>query len=80
MKTKLDERIARTDLTDRECSKILGGLLGSLSLMTDEATLMRAITWWAEHPEAIHAQYQSHGEMQNMVLRQVQRFMEGKDS
>jgi hypothetical protein len=45
---KLDSRPARTDLTDRECTKIIGGILGSLSQMTDLETLRGAVRWWAE--------------------------------
>ena len=48
-KVKMDERPARSDLTDRECAKIIRGLLGSLSLMVcDQDTLRRAVQWWAE--------------------------------
>jgi hypothetical protein len=47
-KRKLDTRPVRTDLTDRECSRIIGGLLGCLSTMTDIETLRNAVRWWAE--------------------------------
>ena len=45
----LDPRPARTDLTDRECSRIIGGLLGSLvGNAPDVETVRRAVRWWAE--------------------------------
>jgi len=43
---------ARTDLTDRECARIIGGLLGSLAGMTTPATVRRAVKWWAESNDA----------------------------
>jgi len=49
----LDERPARNDLTDRECAKIIGALLGGLCQMVESVeTVRRAVKWWAEHPEA----------------------------
>ena len=38
---------ARTDLTDRECSKLLGSLIGGLCLMADKDTVRDAVRWWA---------------------------------
>lgn len=48
----LDTQAARTDLTDRECAKILGGLLGSLIQMAPAETVRQAVRWWAESDEA----------------------------
>jgi hypothetical protein len=36
------------DLTDRECSKLLGSLIGGLCLMADKRTVRRAVRFWAE--------------------------------
>ena len=56
MKAKpLDSRSARMDLTDRECTKILGGMLGTLADMTDIETLRNAVRWWAETDAAWQA-------------------------
>ncbi len=45
----LDEQPARTDLTSREVAKILGGLVGCLIQMTENADVVRdAFKWWAE--------------------------------
>lgn len=52
MPKRLDSRPARTDLTDRECAKILGGLIGSLCLMTNVETVRSAVEHWAEESEA----------------------------
>lgn len=52
MKTRLSPTAARTDLTDRECTKIIGGLIGGLCALADVETVHAAIQWWAEHPEA----------------------------
>ena len=51
MKTRLDSRAVRTDLTDRECSKIIGGTLGALCQMAEIETVRKAVEWWAEHGE-----------------------------
>jgi hypothetical protein len=47
-KVKLDTRAARTDLTTRECSKIVGSLVGGLLQMTDPKTLRDALRWFVE--------------------------------
>jgi hypothetical protein len=49
---KLSDKPARTDLTDRECSRIIGGVLGGLAGLTDLQALRRAVRWWAETDEA----------------------------
>lgn len=51
---KLSPMESRTDLTDRELVKIIGGLLGSLALMTDLETLRSAVRWWADGDENWH--------------------------
>lgn len=43
----LDSREARTDLTDRECVKTIGALLGGLLLMAPEEALRNAVMWYA---------------------------------
>jgi hypothetical protein len=48
----LDPRPVRTDLTDRECSRIIGGLLGSLCGCSDVETVRSAVKWWAETDQA----------------------------
>jgi len=48
----LDSRPARTDLTDRECTKFLGAVLSGLLQMTDITTLRDAVRWWAEQDKA----------------------------
>jgi hypothetical protein len=40
---------ARTDLTDRECSRIIGGVLGALAGQCESIESLRnAVRWWAE--------------------------------
>lgn len=51
-KDKLDARPARMDLTSRECSKLIGALLGGLAQMADVDQLRIAVRWWAETDEA----------------------------
>ena len=51
MKIKLDERCARTDLTDREIAKIVCGNLYSLVGMSDVETVKPAINWIAQTDE-----------------------------
>lgn len=48
---KLNDKPARTDLTDRECTKILGGTIGALVEMADRHTVQDAVRWWAELSE-----------------------------
>jgi len=33
-------------LTDRECTKLLRGLLGALLVMTDFQTVQKSVDWW----------------------------------
>lgn len=48
----LSPRPARTNLTDRECSKILGALIGVLVQMADPNDVLSAVRWWADTPDA----------------------------
>lgn len=49
---KLTTAPARTDLTDRECSKLIGCTIGGLCGMADKETIARAIQWWADNFES----------------------------
>lgn len=49
---KLNPQAARTDLTDRECAKIIGGLLGTLVQLAEPETVRKAVHWWAENDRA----------------------------
>jgi hypothetical protein len=49
---RLSEMQARTDLTDRECSKIIGGLIGVLCTMATPETVRNAVKWWADNGAA----------------------------
>jgi hypothetical protein len=51
-KQPLDTFPARTDLTDRECAKLIGACLGGLVQMADVDTVKRAIIWWAQTEKA----------------------------
>lgn len=48
MPAKLDPHAARTDLTDRECAKLIGGTVGVLMQMAGDNEVRRALRWWAE--------------------------------
>jgi hypothetical protein len=50
-KPELDPRPPRADLTDRECTKVLCGCIGSLLQMATPETLERAVQWIAQTPE-----------------------------
>lgn len=41
------QRTTRSDLTDRDCTRILGGLLGALIPMTSAEEVRDAVRWWA---------------------------------
>lgn len=51
----LDTRPARNDLTSRECAKLLGGLLASLSEQALIDDVREAVIWWAENQTAWEA-------------------------
>lgn len=44
---KLTTEPARMDLTDRECSKLLGGTIGALLQMATMNDVRNAVRWWA---------------------------------
>ncbi len=44
----LDARECRTDLTDREATRLLGGQIGALVQLSDIDTIRRAVRFWAE--------------------------------
>jgi hypothetical protein len=52
MKNPLSPIEARADLTDRELTKIIGGLLGGLAQMSNPQDPRNAVRWWAETDEA----------------------------
>lgn len=55
MNDKLTPKPARTDLTDRECTKLIGAIIGGLCLMADKETVRKAIRWWADNDKAWQA-------------------------
>ena len=44
----LDTKPARTDLTDRECAKLLGAVIAGLCQMAPSEAVRAAVRWWAE--------------------------------
>lgn len=44
----LDTREPRNDLTDRECAKLLGGMIGGIVTMSSPEVVRAAMRWWAE--------------------------------
>ena len=48
MAKALDSKPARTDFTDRECAKLLGGLIGALCQITTPETVRAAVKHWAQ--------------------------------
>ena len=40
------------NLTDRECCKILGGLIGGLATVANLDDVRNAVRWWADTDEA----------------------------
>jgi hypothetical protein len=50
---KLSSKPTRHDLTDRECAKLLGGLIGGLCAASDDVdAVRRAVRWWAANDDA----------------------------
>jgi len=47
----LDTRPARTDLTSRECAKLIGGTVGVLVMMAPIKAIRDAVIWIAQHDE-----------------------------
>jgi hypothetical protein len=52
MKQPLNPTPIRRDLTDRELTRAIGGLLGGLSGMCDLQELRNAVRWWADTDDA----------------------------
>ena len=51
-KKPLSKEPRRTDLTDRECCSIIGGVIGGLASCADIESVRNAVRWWAETDEA----------------------------
>ncbi len=75
--TKLTEKPARTDLTDRECSKIIGGTIGALVDMADIEAVRRAVQWWAQLDE--HHWKQMFGESSSDIHGALSSYIQTKD-
>jgi hypothetical protein len=45
----LSTKPVRTDLTDRECTSILGATIGGLMEMAPRENIEAAIQWWFDH-------------------------------
>lgn len=63
-KAKLDKREARTDLTSRECAKLIGGMLSGLAGMARAGEIKLALSWWAQHPEVVDAMFAHAGQLE----------------
>lgn len=48
---RLSPKAARTDLTDRECTKFLAGCIGPLLQMSSLEDVRNAVRWLAENEE-----------------------------
>lgn len=55
MKSPLSPLPRRTDLTDRECASLIGGLLGAMVENADIESVRNAVRWWAETDQAWEA-------------------------
>lgn len=69
----LSPQPARTDMTDRECAKIIGGLIGSLCLLADRDQVRKAVQWWAEQDAAWGAFPQTAQQANAIATGQVHR-------
>ena len=49
---KMNDDPARRDLTLRECTKLLGAVIGGLLQLSELETVRDAVRWWAEKDEA----------------------------
>lgn len=48
----------RTDLTDRECTHVVGSAIGALLQMSSPSQIKRALLWWAQNVDAVDAMAQ----------------------
>lgn len=48
----LSSEAARADLSDRECAKIVGSVIGGLVQMAPIENVRDAVRWWAENDDA----------------------------
>ncbi len=51
----LPQSAIKRDLTDRECAKLIGGLVATLVQMSSPTVVRRAVRWWAREDGAWHA-------------------------
>lgn len=40
-------------LTDRQCARLIGMMLGCLCTMANTSDVLRALQWWTERPELL---------------------------
>ncbi|HEY1209991.1 MAG TPA: hypothetical protein VGE85_11525 [Terracidiphilus sp.] len=52
MKKPLETSPSRRDLSDRECSTIIGAVIGGLTQLADIDDIRNAVRWWAENDGA----------------------------
>jgi hypothetical protein len=49
---KLTQEPAR-ELTDRECAKLLGGMIGGLLTVSSAENVIRALAWWTGREDQV---------------------------
>jgi hypothetical protein len=64
-------------LTDREASRLLGGLIGALVGTAGAENTLRAVQWWAERPEIIRNMRGQLDDLAKAVAGAVDREMSG---
>ena len=73
----LDPRPAR-ELTDRECGKILGAVLGGLITMSNTKTVRAAVRWWADNDLAWEVMQANQDKIEQAALRMSQESLSQK--
>ena len=69
----LDSRPARK-LTDRECTRILGGVIGGLMTMADGDTVRAAMRWWVDSDASWEVMKAQHDAAQAQGVKMAEEF------
>lgn len=60
------DRDSGSQLSVRDCAKMLGAALGGLAMVADQQTLREALSWWNWHPSRLDMVYQANRELAHL--------------
>lgn len=77
LNVSLNLAAARTDLTDRECAKVVGGVVGALVGMATPENVLRGLRWWVERPEVVIAMQEGYATATGAVMGAIRESRKG---